>query len=74
MARPDTEKAVVAFDVDDVFYPLNEHVANIARVDYNSIVTFTAKDNPILSHAERDRLYDAYQTPRLPTKIAGRSF
>lgn len=65
MARPGIEKAVAAFDVDDVFYPLNEHVANIARVDYNSIVTFNAKENPVLTPVERSRLYGAYQTPRL---------
>lgn len=62
-------KAVAAFDVDDVFWPLNEHVAPIAGVDYNDIVTFHTMDNPKLTMAQKKRLYAAYQTPRLHERM-----
>lgn len=59
------DKIITVFDIDDVFWPLNEHVAIIAGIDYEKIVTFHAKDNPLLDAAARQRLHDAYQTPRL---------
>lgn len=59
------DKIITVFDIDDVFWPLNEHVAVIAGIDYEKIVTFHAKDNPLLDAAARQRLHDAYQTPRL---------
>lgn len=59
------DKIITVFDIDDVFWPLNEHVAVIAGIDYKKIVTFRAKDNPLLDAAARQRLHDAYQTPRL---------
>lgn len=65
MKTEDLTKAVTVFDVDDLFWPLNEHVAEIAGVDYNDIVTFYARENPLLGPDARERLYQAYQTPGL---------
>lgn len=61
----DQRKAVLVIDVDDVFWPLNEHVAQIAGVDYNRIITFNALENPLLDESQRKGLYKAYQTPGL---------
>lgn len=59
------KKKTTVFDIDDVFWPLNEHAARIAGIDYQKIVTFIAKQNPLLNETERQRLHDAYQTPRI---------
>ena len=64
-----TTKAVAVFDIDDVFFPLNEHVAKIAQVDYDKIVTYCAMDNPLLNEADRRRLYQSYQTPGMHAKM-----
>lgn len=58
-------RITTVFDIDDVFWPLNEHVAVIANVGYDKIITFRARDNPLLDAAARERLHNAYQTPRL---------
>ncbi len=58
-------KKRVVLDVDDVMWPLNEHVAWLANVDFNDIVTFFAPDNYMLDDAAKKRLYEAYQTPWL---------
>lgn len=63
MERP--LKVTAGFDVDDVFYPLNEHVSAIAGIDYGDIVTFHTMDNPRLDADQKRRLYAAYQTPGL---------
>ncbi len=63
--NPNEKKAVAGFDVDDVFYPLNEHVSRIAGIDYEDIVTFHTMDNPRLTMEQKKALYAAYQTPRL---------
>lgn len=52
-----------------MFFPLNEHVARIARVPYGRIVTYKAMDNPVLSDAEKRRLYAAYTAPRLHARM-----
>lgn len=62
---PERAKGVVAVDVDDVFWPFNERVAEVARINYRDIVTFATKDNPVLSPDEKRRLYAAYSTPGL---------
>ena len=59
------KKARVAVDIDDVFWPLNEHVSRISGIPYNRIVTFYARDNPLLSKPDAERLYAAYSTPEL---------
>lgn len=59
------DRKTIVFDVDDVFWPLNRHVARIAGMDYEKIVTYIAKENPLLDEAQRQRLHDAYQTPGL---------
>lgn len=55
--------AIAAIDVDDVLCPLNEHVAKIAGIDYDKIVTFHTMDNHMLTDPEKQRLYAAYATP-----------
>ena len=62
-ARALGRKRKTVFDVDDVMWPLNEHVAWAAGVDFSKIVTFYSHDNPILSQEEKNRLYNAYQLP-----------
>lgn len=60
----------VVFDIDDVFWPLNEKTCRASGIPYEKIVTYHYDRNPLLSASEKQALLEAYTDRRLHADMA----
>lgn len=67
--RPVKPPALLCIDVDDVLWPLDETACRMAGVEYERIVTFDTRKNPLLTEDEKQRMLAAYSSPALHEKM-----
>jgi len=52
---------LIVFDMDDVMWDLNAHVADMTGIPYEKFTVFSVCENPYLTTKEKKKVLDAYQ-------------
>lgn len=62
-------KSIVVFDMDDVMWNLNKHVAEIKGIPYEKFTQFSIYDNPNMTEEEKQKVLAAYTEAATYTDI-----